>query len=470
MKPKSDSASIRKQQYRLIEDNGLPLLKEFIDLQHPLVLLADRIDWLSFEPHWNRRFSDAGGPKATSSRMAAGLLILKHTEALSDEALIRSWVCNPYYQYFCGVTHFKHQPPVYPSTMSRWRQNLGEEGLEYLLDTILRSAVQMKALDVASMAHVCIDSTVMEKAITWPTDSKLLLKIMQKMIALMQQEGLSIRQSYARTAPRMAEKIGRYAHARQFKRMRRLLSMLATRVGRVARELERQLSKLEELKQLEAQKLLDQAKQILKQNNNPKAKNKLYSLHEPNVDCISKGKAHKRYEFGVKVGIVNTQKEGFVVGIRSYPGNPYDGHTLDDMLQQTETITGVKVKTAAVDLGYRGKHKTEAKIIHRGRKLSKREKKRLRRRSMIEAMIGHMKNDGLLDRCHLKGKQGDAVHALLCGIGHNVPQLLNFIHEQLNFVDLLSLYSAFHYAMSIITSTIVGKTTLSSTSELKATN
>ena len=145
---------------------------------------------------------------------------------------------------------------------------------------------------------------------------------MQKMIALMQQEGLSIRQCYARTAPRMVEIIGRYAHARQFQRMRRLLSVLVTRVGRVVRELERQLGKLEELKQLEAQKLLDQAKQILKQNNNPKAKNKLYSLHEPNVDCISKGKAHKRYEFGVKVGIVNTRKDGFVVGIRSYPGNP----------------------------------------------------------------------------------------------------------------------------------------------------
>ncbi|MGB1322910.1 MAG: IS5 family transposase [Vibrio gallaecicus] len=462
MKPKADSASIRKHQRRLIADKGLPLLKEFIDLQHPLALLAERIDWQSFEPHWNRRFSDAGGPKATSSRMAAGLLILKHTEALSDEALIRAWICNPYYQYFCGATHFQHQPPVYPSTMGRWRQSLGEEGLEYLLDTILKSAVQMKALDEASMAHVCVDSTVMEKAITWPTDSKLLLKIMQKMIALMQREGLSIRQSYARTAPRMAEKIGRYAHARQFKRMRRLLSMLATRVGRVARELERQLSKLEELKQLEAQKLLDQAKQILKQNNHPKSKNKLYSLHEPNVDCISKGKAHKRYEFGVKVGIVNTQKEGFVVGMRSYPGNPYDGHTLDDMLQQTETITGVKVKTAAVDLGYRGKHKTKAKIIHRGRKLSKREKKRLRRRSMIEAMIGHMKNDGLLDRCHLKGKQGDAIHALLCGIGHNVRLLLNFIRKQFNFSDFLSLYCSFFGVILSVSSMMAEKTTPSS--------
>lgn len=429
MKPKADSASVRKSQHRLLADDALPLLKDFIDLKQPLALLADRIDWSSFEPHWNRCFSHAGGPQASSSRMAAGLLILKHSEALSDEGLMQAWVCNPYYQYFCGETHFQHKPPIYPSTLGRWRKQLGEDGLEYLLETILQSALSMKAVKSESFAHVCVDSTVMEKNITWPTDSKLLLKVLQGMIGFMQEEGLSIRQSYARTAPRWAQKIGRYAHAKQFKRMRKMLKMLCTRVSRVTRELERQLDQLDELKRVKAQELLVQAKRIIEQSKNPKAKNKLYSTHEPDVDCMSKGKAHKRYEFGVKVGIVTTQTEGFVVGMRSYPGNPYDGHTLDDMLQQTETITDVEVKTAAVDLGYRGKHETQAKVIHRGRKLSKREKKRLRRRSTIEAMIGHMKNDGLLGRCHLKGKDGDAIHALLCGIGHNVRLLLNFLRK-----------------------------------------
>jgi len=429
MKPKADSASVRKQQQRLMVDDGLPLLEDFIDLKQPLAILAERIDWQSFEPHWSQCFSDAGGPKASPARMVAGLLILKHTEALSDEVLMQAWVCNPYYQYFCGETHFRHKPPIYPSTLGRWRKQLGEEGLEYLLETVLQSAIQMKAIKQESLAHVCVDSTVMEKNITWPTDSKLLLKVLQEMVSLMQEEGLSVRQSYARTAPRMAQKIGRYAHAKQFKRMRRLIKMLATRVRRVTRELERQLEQLGELKQMKAQELLTQAKRILEQCKNPKTKNKLYSLHEPDVDCMSKGKAHKRFEFGVKVGITTTQAEGYVVGMRSYPGNPYDGHTLDDMLQQAETITGVEIKTAAVDLGYRGKHDTQANVIHRGRKLSKREKKRLRRRSMIEAMIGHMKNDGLLDRCHLKGKEGDAIHALLCGIGHNVRLLLNFLRK-----------------------------------------
>jgi IS5 family transposase len=164
------------------------------------------------------------------------------------------------------------------------------------------------------------------------------------------------------------------------------------------------------------------AKRLIVQAKDTKTKNKLYWLHEQDVDCISKGKARKRYEFGTKVGIVCTQKENFVTGMRSYPGNPYDGHTLDDMLQQSETITSTMAKTVVVDLGYRGKHDTRAGVIHRGRKLSKRQKKRLRRRLALEAIIGHMKVDGLLERCHLKGTNCNAIHALLCGIGHNLRQ------------------------------------------------
>ena len=172
-----------------------------------------------------------------------------------------------------------------------------------------------------------------------------------------------------------------------------------------------------------ARELIDLANRLLEQTRNARMKNKLYSLHEHNVDCICKGKARMRFEFGTKVGIACTQKEGFVVGMRSYPGNPYDGHTLTDIVQQAETISSTPVKTIAVDLGYRGWHNTDAEVIHRGRKLTKRAKKRLRRRSVLEAMIGHMKNDGLLERCHLKGTQGDAMHAILCGVGHNLRLL-----------------------------------------------
>jgi IS5 family transposase len=424
MKPKSDPASQRVQ-VQLFDDSS-PALVDFIDLKNPLVRLADSMQWEIFEDHWRSLFSDAGGPMASSGRRVAGLLMLKHMEALSDERLMDVWVCNPYFQYFCGETHFQHRPPADPTSMIKWRHRLGEEGVEWLLTTVVNSAADSGVVDRSSFAHLSVDSTVMEKNIAYPTDSALLEKLRTNIVAFMQEHELSIRQSYSRQGPRLAQQIGRFAHARQFKRMRRALRKLRAWVGRLQRELERQLDQLSTEAKDKAQELITLAKRLLEQVKNTKTKDKLYSLHEQHVDCISKGKARKRFEFGTKVGIACSQKDGFVVGMRSYPGNPYDGHTLDDLLQQSQIISSVIVKTVAVDLGYRGWHETNANVIHRGKTLSKRQKKRLRRRSALEAMIGHMKVDGLLERCHLKGLQGDAIHAILCGIGHNLRQMRAF--------------------------------------------
>ena len=423
MKPRIDPASDSHQQS--LFDAGAPLLLEFIDKKHELVRLADSIEWETFEEHWRKQFSDAGGQMANSGRRVAGMLMIQHMEKLSDEGLVAQWVLNPYYQYFCGEVQFQHRRPINPATLVKWRKRLGEEGIEWMLTAVLESAVKCGAVDAQNLAHVCVDSTVMEKNIAYPTDSGLLEKLRKKMIAFMKkQEELTIRQSYSRTGPRLAQQVGRYAHAKQFKRMRKALKKQSNWVGRLQRELERQLDKLlDNTTKEQARELIDLSKRLISQTRNPKKKDKIYALHELDVDCISKGKARKRYEFGAKVGIVCTQEEGFVVAMRSYAGNPYDGHTLDDMLCQAETISGVKPKTAAVDLGYRGRNKTKVKVIHRGKKLSYRDKKRLRRRSMEEAMIGHMKNEGRLERCPLKGKDGDAIHALLCGIGHNLRLL-----------------------------------------------
>jgi len=424
MKPKSDPAS-QSSQGRLFDDSG-PALVDFIDMKNPLVRLADSMQWEIFEEHWRSLYSSAGGPMASSGRRVAGLLMLKHMEALSDERLMEVWVTNPYFQYFCGETHFQHRPPVDPTSLIKWRHRLGEQGMEWLLTTVVESAADSGVVDRSSFAHVSIDSTVMEKNIVFPTDSGLLEKLRAKLVAFMQEHELTIRQTYSRQGPRVAQQIGRYAHAKQFKRMRRCLRKQRTWVGRLQRELERQIDQLSTDAKGDAQELINLAKRLLKQVKDTKTKKKLYSLHEQHVDCISKGKAGKRFEFGTKVGIACTQKECFVVGMRSYPGNPYDGHTLDDLLEQSETITSTAAKTVVVDLGYRGRHETNANVIHRGKKLSKRQKKRLRRRAALEAMIGHMKVDGLLERCHLKGQEGDSVHAILCGIGHNLRQMRAF--------------------------------------------
>lgn len=430
MRPKADPASLSTQQ-SFIDEPGVELV-EFINLHHPLVKLAEQIDWRRFEVYWSSQFGTAGGPRALPSRLVAGLFMLKSLEGLSDERLIEAWICNPYYQYFCGERFFQHGAPIDPATLVKWRKRLGESGMGCIHDMVLAGSIDSGALKRVNLSHVCVDSTVMEKSIAYPTDSELLVKVLTKLVVLMRCHGLSVRQSYCRVAPRLGQQIGRYAHARQYKRMRKGLKRLSTLTARVARELERQLGLLPEAVQQEAEVLLRQAQQLRHQALNPKCKHKVYSLHEPQVDCISKGKARVRYEFGTKVGISCTQQEGFVLAMRSLPGNPYDGHTLDELLARTQQVTDRAIKTVVVDLGYRSRHRTSAKVIHRGKKLSKAEKKRLRRRSMLEAMIGHMKNDGALDRCYLKGTEGDMIHAMLCGVGHNLRLLYNFLVKQLS--------------------------------------
>ena len=232
----------------------------------------------------------------------------------------------------------------------------------------------------------------------------------------------------------MLNQLGRYAHARQYKRMGANLKKLRIRCDRLCRDVCRQIVKLPETAEQQArahfQPLFDKIQRLQAQKRN--SKNKLYSFHAPEVECISKGKAHKRYEFGVKVGVVTSQRGSWVLGCRSFPGNPYDGDTLHSSLEQASNISGVMPKEAYVDLGYRGKHllppETEfndVKVMHRNkRNKTRQQRKGLKQRSAIEAMIGHMKNDGKLRRNWLKGASGDAHNAILCAAGQNFRKLL----------------------------------------------
>ena len=400
-------------------------LVEIIDMRHELVKLAALIDWEFFDREWAGFFPSEAGRPATPSRLVAGLLYLQHACQLSDEAVVARWVENPYYQHFCGETFFQHRAPINPSSLTRWRNRIGEEGAEWLLTKTIEAGRTSGAVEDESLERVSVDTTVMEKNIAYPTDARLYERARQKLVALAREAGVELRQTYARLAPRLARQVGRYAHARQFKRMRKALRTLKGYTGRVMRDLRRHLRDIpsgalrEEIcaALVLTGRLLDQK---------PKDKNKIYSLHEPEVDCISKGKTRVRYEFGTKVSIAATINEGFIVGTRSMPGNPYDGHTLADALDQVEVLTDIRPALAVVDRGYRGHGVTRTRVLMSGMRkgITPMLAKLLRRRSAIEAEIGHMKTDGRLTRCPLKGTEGDAIFAVLCACGHNIRKIL----------------------------------------------
>ena len=416
-----------KHRPRPLEQDDLlrPRLPDVIDPRHELVKLAALIDWEVFDREWAGFFPSGKGRPATEPRLVAGLLYLQHAYRLSDEAVVARWVENPYCQHFTGETFFQHRPPIDPSSLTRWRGRIGEEGVEWLLTQTIRAGQKSGAIGEDSAKRVAVDTTVMEKNIAYPTDARLYERGRDQLVALAQEAGVELRQSYARLAPRLALQVGRYAHAKQFKRMRKALKRLKGYTGRVMRDLRRHLDDIPEgnLRDRIAAKLA-LVSQLLHQQ--PKGADKIYALHEPDVDCISRGKARVRYEFGCKVSITTTLDEGFVVGMRSFPGNPYDGHTLRQALEQVAILTDKRPDLAVVDRGYRGHAETRTRVLISGtrRGLTPKLIADLRRRSAIEAEIGHMKTDGRLSCCPLKGTIGDALFAVLCGCGHNIRKIL----------------------------------------------
>jgi IS5 family transposase len=407
-------------------------LDNIISMQHPLVRLAGRIDWDAMNRLLGDYYEEAVvGQPPKPTRLMAGLLYLKHTFALSDEELVARWVENAYWQYFCGETYFQHEPPIHPTSLTRYRQRLGPAGCEELLQLTIEAGVAEQVIEERDMAEVLVDTTVMEKAISYPTDSKLYLKSLLRLNRQAKAHGIVLRQSYTRTGKRLAIKASRYAHARQYRRMRKALKQLKGRLGRVVRDIKRKTADWRLLPDTLAHELM-LAERLLAQQ--PKSRNKLYSLHAPEVECISKGKAHKRYEFGVKVSVVASLRTPFILAAHALPGNPYDGHTLTWSLAHTKLNTGVPIKTAVVDRGYRG-HGSRwpgIEVVIPGQRSNdeahrQRRRQQLRRRSVIEALIGHMKTDGLLDRNWLKGKAGDAMHVVLCAAGQNLRLILRAI-------------------------------------------
>ena len=396
-------------------------LDAIIDLAHPLVRLSGLMPWAAFDESFGKFYKPIGRP-AKPTRLMVGLHYLKHSYDLSDEQTVERWVENPYWQYFCGFEFFQHELPIDPSLMTRWRKRIGPEAMEELLKATVDLALETKTVKASSLERVTVDTTVQEKAIAHPTDSRLYLKALQALVRQARKAGIPLRQSHTRLAKKAAAKAGRYAHAKQYRRMRRELKRLKIYLGRVYRDVCRKIAGQPELEARFA-RLLGLVERLLAQQ--PKDKNKLYSLHAPEVVCIAKGKAAKPYEFGCKVGIAATNREGLFLAAKAFKGNPYDGHTLRATVDQSVAMSGVEPERIYADKGYRGHdYEGEAAVMLSGRKrgLTPTMKRELRRRSAIEPMIGHAKTDGRLGRNYLLGHDGDSVNALLAAAGHNASR------------------------------------------------
>jgi IS5 family transposase len=409
-----------------------PSLDTIIDLGHPLVRLAQEIDWEFLSGRFGSVCSEGSGHPPLPTRLVAGLFILKHMHSLSDEVLCARWLENPYYQYFCGEQAFRHELPFERTSLTRWRQRLGEEQLVALIQESLSVAHKTGALEARDLERVAVDTTVQPKAIAHPTDARLMHRALEKLVTLAKREGVELRQSYLRVAKRAAIMVGRYTHAHQFKRMRRALKFLRTRLGRVIRDIRRKIEGNAALEDRFAT-LLDLAAKVRSQDQRQRGR-KIYSLHAPEVECIGKGKARAPYEFGCKVSVATpiTKPKGgqFVLHAQALHGNPFDGHTLGPAVTGLETLTGVETRRIHVDRGYRGHnhpHRFRVWISGQVRHVTKAMRREMKRRAAVEPVIGHLKAEHRMDRNHLKGREGDRINAVLAAAGYNFSLLLRWL-------------------------------------------
>jgi IS5 family transposase len=413
-----------------------PPLDKIIDLGHPLVKLAERIDWGFLEARWGAVYEAGPGQPPLPVRLVAGLFIIKHMHNLSDEVLCERWVENPYYQYFCGEHVFRHELPFDRSSMSRWRGRLGAEQIAALIQESLAVAHKTGAIETKDLQRVVVDTTVQPKAIAHPTDARLMHRALIKLVKLARDHGIELRQSYLRVAKRAAIMVGRYSHAHQFKRARRALKFLRVRLGRVIRDIRRKIEGNDALETRFAP-LLDLALKVMFQDQRRRGR-KVYALHAPEVECIGKGKARSPYEFGCKVSVATpvTQPKGgqFVLHAQALHGNPFDGHTLRPVVADLEKLTGVEVKRIHVDKGDRGHtypNKFRVWISGQVRNVTATIRREMKRRAAVEPVIGHMKAEHRMDRNHLKGYAGDRANAILAAAGYNFHLLLRWLADLL---------------------------------------
>jgi len=398
-------------------------LEQILNRKHPLYQLANKINWERFDKSFGALFVQNQGRPGLPTRLVVGLHYLKHTYNESDESVVAHLLENPYWQYFCGFKQFQHELPIDPSSLTRWRKRLGPDKVAELLVATIQTAQDDKLLTEKHVERVNVDTTVQEKAIAFPTDARLYHKARRILVRLARKNNINLRQSYERVGKRAYLKQGRYAAASQHNRAKKETRRLKTMLGRIIRDIQRKCSNPEG----RLAKVLTISSAIFNQKRNDK--NKVYSIHAPEVECIAKGKVHKKYEFGCKVAMVSSSKDNWILAIDAVHGNPYDGHTLKVSLNQVKQFTGWTPLHAYCDRGYRGAAKeitdTEVHLAGKKKKSMKASLwKWYARRSAIEPIFGHLKSDNRLERNHLQGRDGDRMNAILSGCGFNLRKLL----------------------------------------------
>ena len=426
MKPKT--APREKQSHLLYQD-----LLQQLNPKHPLLALAQKLPWAMFEKEFEQFYATVGRA-AKPIRLMVGLLLLKQIENLSDERVVEAWVQNPYYQAFCGMEHFQWSLPCDPSDLAHFRKRIGEAGVEKIFQASI--ALHGKA---GLEREVVIDTTVQEKNITFPTDTKLRIKVMGRCWKVAVEEGLQLRRSYRRELKKTLRIIRFSKGKNDKKKMPAAIRRIKTMANALLRDVMR---KLPENRLVARHAEFENYRRAVNQEQHDK--NKIYSLHEPGVLCISKGKEHKKYEFGAKAAIAMTKNNCIIVGAKNFNSNVYDGDTLNEVLSQIKTVRGRAPEKAFCDRGFRGRQRVGGTDIvlpsSPASGVSEYAKRKARkdfgRRSAIEPVIGHLKNGFRMARNYLKGTIGDAINLLLAATAFNMKKCMNALAQGLLFMLL----------------------------------
>jgi IS5 family transposase len=392
--------------------------EEQLNPNHPLYILANKINWQMFEEVFSKHYSKDMGAPAKSIRLMVSLLILKQVRNLSDEGVVEQWAENSYYQYIGGEKYFSSQEPCSSTELVEFRKRIGEEGVELIFKESIRINGKDGDGDILSG-----DTTVQEKNITYPTDDKLYKKIISKCRTIAEKENIELRQSYTQTIKKLSviQRLKRNKGGEV--KARAASKKVKTVAGRLVREIERKLTPTS----IEKWDIdLSLFKKILLQKKSDN--NKVYSLHEPQTKCFSKGKEHKKYEFGSKVSILTTQKTGVIVGAINFKDNIHDSKTLEEALLQHKRLTNIEAKEVFVDRGYRGLKQignTQICYPKPDKTITKAKINKHKRRAAIEPVIGHLKHDYRMARNFLKGSFGDTVNLMLAAAAMNFKRMMN---------------------------------------------